>query len=286
MRGRVPSLQQRDCAKPAFQVRLRPRAKQLSFLILLCTAACASASVETRPALLGRHPRSLINVIHAETMVKRGQGDALMMFTCAIDPLGQGYGLQIYRETEGSGPLKRHLLDCYQRALFIPAIYHGQPTTVIMFGTVIFAVVNGKPHVRIFLNQEEADLRAGSDFIAPQVAFAPGHRFKGLVYPPGVKAAGAVAAAVDVDLSGKVTNARVIAEHPPGLGFGAQVVGGIRDAPFIPGFRNGKPVACRFTMPVVFIGPTAQWKTGPRGTIVGRQGGSRTGHNFPADPKP
>jgi hypothetical protein len=54
---------------------------------------------------------------------------------------------------------------------------------------------------------------------------------------------------------------------------------------FIPGFRNGKPAACRFTMPVVFAGPGAQWKTGPRSNIVGAKGSSRTGYNFPANPK-
>jgi len=120
---------------------------------------------------------------------------------------------------------------------------------VVMFGTVIFSVMEGKPRLVIFLNQEEEEIRQARDFIAPQVTFTAGSRFRGIFYPPGVKAAGAVAAAVDVDASGRVRGSSLISEHPPGLGFGAQVVGGIRDAVFIPGFRNGKPAACRFTMP-------------------------------------
>jgi len=156
---------------------------------------------------------------------------------------------------------------------------------VVMFGTVIFSVMEGKPRLVIFLNQEEEEIRQARDFIAPQVTFTAGSRFRGIFYPPGVKAAGAVAAAVDVDASGRVRGSSLISEHPPGLGFGAQVVGGIRDAVFIPGFRNGKPAACRFTMPVVFAGPGAQWKTGPRSNIVGAKGSSRTGYNFPANPK-
>ena len=261
----------------------------LRCLILLCallTTSGLSAPAQTRPALLGKHRTSLINVIDRNLLMKRGQGDALLMFTCAVDPVGQGYGLQTYRETAGSNELKKHLLDRYQRAVFVPALWRGRPQTVIMFGTVIFSVVQGKPQVVIFLHQEEEDLRLGRDFVAPQVAFIPGTRFKGIFYPPGVKAAGAVAVAVDVDVTGRVRGSKLIMEHPPGLGFGAQVVGPIRDALFIPGFRDGKPAACRFTLPVVFAGPGAQWKTGPRASIVGKQGSSRTGYNFPANPKP
>ncbi len=218
--------------------------------------------------------------------MKRGQRDALLMFTCAIDPVGQGYGLQTYRESPGAEALKTHLLDRYQRALFIPALLESRPQTAIMFGTVIFSIVNEKPRLVIFLNQEEEDLRLGRAFIAPQVTFAAGRRFKGIFYPPGVKAAGGVIASVDVDIAGNVRGAAVLEELPKGLGFGPQVVGQIRNALFIPGFRDGKAVACRFSMPVVFAGPLASWKTGPRANVLGQSRASRTGYNFPANPKP
>ncbi len=173
----------------------------LRFLLLLCAvlamSAVASASAQTRPALLGQHRSSLVNVIDRELLLKRGQGDAILMFTCAIDPVGQGYGLQTYRESPDSGELKKHLLDRYQRALFVPALLHGRPQMVVMFGTVIFSVMEGKPRLVIFLNQEEEEIRQARDFIAPQVTFTAGSRFRGIFYPPGVKAAGAVAAAVD-----------------------------------------------------------------------------------------
>ncbi len=62
----------------------------LRFLLLLCAvlamSAVASASAQTRPALLGQHRSSLVNVIDRELLLKRGQGDAILMFTCAIDP--------------------------------------------------------------------------------------------------------------------------------------------------------------------------------------------------------
>jgi hypothetical protein len=65
-----------------------------------------------------------------------------------------------------------------------------------------------------------------------------------------------------VDELGAVQAASVIYEHPPGMGFGAQVVGPIRDAWFIPGFRNGKPVSCQFNWTLFFTGPGRQMKTG------------------------
>jgi len=57
----------------------------------------------------------------------------------------------------------------------------------------------GKPHLRIFLNQEEDDLQSGKDLIAPQLAWVPGNtEYKGIFYPP---------------------SAPGHYEHPPGIGF-------------------------------------------------------------------
>jgi hypothetical protein len=67
---------------------------------------------------------------------------------------------------------------------------------------------------------------------------------------------------MDVDTTGKVLGAKVAYEHPPGMGFGAAVAGPIRDALFVPGFRNGKPVACRFTGTLLFFGRSLQMKSG------------------------
>lgn len=128
----------------------------------------------------------------------------------------------------------------------------------------MFAIVDAKPHVRIFLNREEDDLKSGKDFIAPQMAFVTGNtKFRGIFYPPAAPGhPGVAAVTMDIDASGKVQSAKVSYEHPPNMQFGAAVAGPIRDVIFIPGFRNGKAVPCRFTMPVVFSGPGFRMTTG------------------------
>ena len=43
------------------------------------------------------------------------------------------------------------------------------------FGTLTFSVMDGKPHLRIFANQELSELQKETDFIAPQAIWMPGH---------------------------------------------------------------------------------------------------------------
>ena len=135
---------------------------------------------------------------------------------------------------------------------------------VYVHGTVTYFIRDGKPHVRIFLNQNEDDLKSGRDFIEPQFAFVPGNtQFKGIYYPPQAPGHSGVATLkLNVDATGKVGGANVIYEYPPGMNFGGQAVGPIRDALFIPGFRNGKPAACQFNWTLIYTGPGRQMKTG------------------------
>jgi TonB family protein len=55
---------------------------------------------------------------------------------------------------------------------------------------------------------------------------------------------GAVILSVSVDAAGKPTDVKVVSETPTGLNFGAAAAMMAREDKFIPGFRNGKPVAC------------------------------------------
>jgi hypothetical protein len=219
---------------------------------------------EFRPALLSRSPRSLVNLINADSLMKRGQKDGLLMFSCYVSTSGRGYAMQVYRCSPGSELLQKEVLGRIKEVEFEPAVYHHNPIDVWLSGTINFFLANGKPHLRVLLNQEEQDLKSGSDFVAPQFAFARGNpKFQGIYWPPSAPGHEAAAAVVlDVDTTGKVTNSKVAYEHPPGLGFGAAVAGPIRDAIFIPGFRNGKLVPCHFTWTLLFFGPGLQMKSG------------------------
>src|SRR6267143_1201110 len=217
-------------------------------LITMRKDAEAESPPQFRPALLGHHKQSLINTIDTQMLVKRGQGDGFVMFGCAVSEYGRGYWSRTYRCSPNTELLQKEVLGRIDGAMFEPAVYKGSRVEVYLMGAVVFAVRDGKRHLRIFLNQEEGDLKKGNDFIAPQFAFAPGNpKFKGIYYPPQAPGSpGLASLKLSVNEMGQVQAASVTYEHPAGMGFGAQAVGPIRDAAFIPGFRNGKPEACQF----------------------------------------
>jgi len=246
---------------------MRSLTRFLSFALLLTSipdSSYAESLPEFRPALLTNSRRSLVNLINTEGLMKHGQGNAIVMFSCGVSGGGYGYGMQVYRGSPNSELLTRELLGRCSQAYFEPAVYRHNRMTVWINGTVSFSVVNGKPHLRIFLNQEEPDLTHGNDFIAPQFANVPGNpKFQGIYWPPGAPGhEGVASVTMDIDVTGKVLSAKVVYEYPPGMGFGAAVAGPIRDALFIPGFRNGKAVQCRFTWSLLFSGVGRQMKTG------------------------
>ena len=145
---------------------------------LLITAAFASSQTgkiasptatpalpEFRPALLGTAPDSLINRIDTADLIKKGQKDAAVMFSCLVAPTGDIVRSGAYRGTRGSELLEQELLKRLANAKFVPAIHNHQPVIAIFYGTVTFAVVNGKPRLRIFSNQQLDELKKENDFI-------------------------------------------------------------------------------------------------------------------------
>ena len=234
-------------------------------LVALRPDLTAQGLPQFRPALLGHHKRSLVNIIDAQSLMKRGQGDGFVMFGCAVSELGDGYWSRTFRASPNTELLQKEVLGRIDQARFEPAVYKGGRVSVYLAGSVVFAVRDGKPHLRIFLHQEESDLKKGSDFVAPQWAWgAPGQtNFDGIYYPPQAPGRGGIATLkLGVNETGQVTAASIVYEHPPGVGFGKQAVGPIRDAAFIPGFRNGKRVSCEFNWTFIFTGPGRQMGSG------------------------
>jgi hypothetical protein len=246
--------------------------KSIAFL-LVCSLLPITLRVDAlgqglpqfRPALLGQHKKSLINTIDTQMWMKRGQGDGFVMFGCAISELGDGYWSRTYRCSPNTELLQKEVLGRIDQAVFEPAVYKGSRVGVYLTGSVVYAVRDGKPHLRIFLHQEDDELKKGTDFVAPQWAFgaAGNTKFQGIYYPPSAPGHHGVAwLKLSVNETGQVQAASVIYEYPAGMGFGAEAVGPIRDAAFIPGFRKGKPVSCQFNWTIIFTGPGRQMKTG------------------------
>jgi hypothetical protein len=51
-----------------------------------------------------------------------------------------------------------------------------------------------------------------------------------------------------VDAQGNLVSTKIIAESPPGTGYGPLLMRGFQGAKFIPALNNGKPVAGQFDM--------------------------------------
>jgi TonB family protein len=235
---------------------------------LLLTAALASSQTERkasptatpalpefRPALLGTGPDSLINRIDTADLIKKGQKDAAVMFSCLVAPTGDIVRSGAYRGTRGSELLEQELLKRLVNAKFIPAIHNHQPVIVVFYGTVTFAVVNGKPRLRIFSNQRLEELKKESDFIDPQPYVGQDSKFTGLHYPDTgttVQLTGVVELSLEVDAAGNLKNMHVVTEEPPYLSFGQAALSDFNGSKFIPAFRDGKPVESKVTIPVYY----------------------------------
>jgi len=211
-----------------------------------------------RPILLGSDPTALINRIDTQDLTKKGQKDALVSFICSVRKTGEVEWSALYNGTPDSNALQEELrkrLSPASDQRFIPAVYNHLPVDAIYYGTVTFAVLGGKPRLRIFSNQEAEELKNEHDFIGPQPFFGPESKFTGLHYPNENTPAlvdGVVELKVKIDATGNLQDAKVVSEHPPLLGFADAALADFRNARFIPAFRDGKPVACDVTLPVFY----------------------------------
>jgi hypothetical protein len=201
----------------------------------------------------------LINRIDTQELMKKGQKDALIMFICSVKKNGEVEWSGVYRTASDSDQLGEELqkrLSPASDPRFIPAVYNHQPVDAIYYGTVTFAVVDGKSRLRIFSNQEAAELEKEHDFIGPQPFFGPESKFTGFHYPPSedtpVLVDGVVELKMKIDENGNLQDVKVSSEEPPLLGFGDAALADFSAAKFIPAFRDGKPVACDVTLRVYY----------------------------------
>ena len=223
----------------------------------IATPAAAEAA-KYRPALLGQGPNSVINRMDAQGLMQGGQKNASVLFCCSVDKTGAIQNTWTYRGSPNSTLLEQELVRRLDDAGFVPAVYNFQPVHVLFYGTVTFAVVNGKPRLRIFANQETEEVKKENDFIGPQPFVGPGSKFEGLHYPDDVVAvevSGIAELGLKIDADGNLKELRIASEDPPLLGFGLAAAGDFRVASFIPAFRDGKPVECNITLPVYYEPP-------------------------------
>jgi TonB-like protein len=244
----------------------------ISVVVLFSLAGPAWSQVEVpssqtsampmyRPVLIGSGPTSLINRIDAAGLMKQGQKDAAIMFSCSVKKDGTVLSVSTYRGTPDSKLLEQEVLKQLSAAAnpkMIPAVYNHIPVDAIYYGTVIFTVANDKPRLRIFSNQERVELSKESDFVGPQPFWGGDSKFSGFRYPgtdtAPVKVDGSAELELQVDEKGNLRDLKLLSEQPPFLGFGDAAFDDMAKARLIPAFRNGKPVACDVKIPVYYKG--------------------------------
>ncbi len=161
----------------------------IALLLIADLAELQAAEPRFRPALIGNGPNALINLIDTKKLVEKGQRDGLLMFTCLVPVDGRVRHYYIYRTTPGSKLLKEEAGTALLRSHFTPAIYNGQRTEVFVIGTVVLLMADGKPHLRIYMNQNHDDVAKGNDFIAPQLVENSPDWGAGRYHPAAYKAA-------------------------------------------------------------------------------------------------
>ena len=215
-----------------------------------------------RPVLLGTGLDSLINRIDTGDLMRKGQKDAAIMFSCSVKKDGTIASVSTYRGTPDSKALEQEVLkklSIVANPKFIPAVYNHIPVDAIYYATVTFMVANGKPRLRIFSNQDRDELRKETDFISPQPFWGGDSKFTGFHYPnrneAPVKVDGSAELEAKIDERGNLRELTLVGEEPPFLGFGDAAFDDLSKAKFIPAFREGKPVACTVKIPVYFNAP-------------------------------
>ena len=214
-----------------------------------------------RPAVMLPGPTSVINRMDTAGLIRDGQKDASLYFCSAVNKFGEVLDTFTYKQSPDSKLLERELVRCLDQAIFVPAVYDHEPVYVMFFGVVTFKVVDGKPRLRIFANQEPKEIEKESDFVGPQPFYGRGSKFEGLHYPADAVTStlsGLVELAMKVDAEGNLKDLQIVSEYPPLVGFRRAAAEDFRVASFIPAFREGKPVECSITLPVYYEPPTGE----------------------------
>jgi hypothetical protein len=216
---------------------------------------------QSRPALIGSGPGSLVNLIDAQALFQKGQRDAWVMFECAV--LGDGVvrGSDFFTASPDSRLLKNEVRKRLRQARFVPAVYNHKRTWSWLAGTVLFVVKDGRPHLRIYAHQDLDEIKRGTDFVAPQLIDVPTNYYMNFPKVPTTAvrddAAGVVKVRHSVDANGKTTNVEVISE-PAGSQTGEYLKKVLPRLDFTPGYRNGRPTASTYTF-TWWFGRTVGW---------------------------
>lgn len=238
--------------------------KTLIATLLATFIAGSLFAQDMRPALVGNGPKSLVNLINGRHVIERGLQHGALYFMARIDPNGFPSYSKIWGETDKIKPLRDEVRERLAEARFIPAVYNHHNVYAWMYGTIAFSSTDGKPHLRVFANQELSELEKESDFIAPQQIWLPGKIYDYAKWKDPFGSwwtndkAGSPTVSLTVDASGQVKDAHV--ENLPAGTTQAHADAALlilRQQLYLPAYRNGKPVDST-THPKLYFVPAFQ----------------------------
>ena len=228
----------------------------VTLILVLSTSELAAETLpDRRPALVGNGPGSLVNLIDSEGLLRKGQRDAWVMFEAAILPDGIVRPSEFSTFSPDSQLLRGEVRNRLRQSRFMPAVYDGRRTYAWFAGTVVYVVANGRPHLRVYANQELDEIKRGTDFLAPQLVSVPRQQHQTIPGFPDFPSSayhgstgGMIKLRHSVDAGGKTTDVQVISERPPGQKFGETAAKMVNLLTFLPAYRNGRPAASTYTL--------------------------------------
>jgi hypothetical protein len=238
--------------------------KPLIVIAVVASIARASALAESlpvmRPALVGSGANSLANLINTKHVMERGVNHGALYFMARVDPNGFPSYSRVWGVIKETEPLRDEVRERLIYARFVPAVYNHQHVYAWFHGTVAFSVVDGKPHLRIFANQELSELQKESDFIAPQTIWLPGKIYDTakLKNPFGSWSSedkpGIADLLLTVDSSGHIKDCRLDHMDPPDkASYAEEAIKRVQQYLCLPAYRNGKPVDSTTHFKFLFI---------------------------------
>ncbi len=226
-------------------------------ILLVILPASLDASGATHPATIGQGSDSVAMQLHYPAKERAAQRQGAVKFYCEVSPQGKASHISTLCG-KGQARFGTAVDVALRHGRFNPAAVEGKPTAVMLGGTVLFLMANGKPTIAISLATAESEkVAAMSNYVQPQMIETDA-LFRRKIYGLRDKYtwrhgahAGAIVI-VHVDAQGKPVSKKIATESPVNGGRGRLLMDVADQERFIPAQNNGQAVAGDFEMAADF----------------------------------
>jgi hypothetical protein len=230
----------------------------VSLVSVVSNSACGQGSADVRPAMLASGGDSVAACLHYPPKAKAKKDEAAIPFYCEVGADGKPAFISLFGP-EDKTAFRVALLKALSIGRFQPAMSGGKAVPVLLGGTAFFVFRGNEPIIAISLSTADKEKTAAlGNYIQPQMLSSNLEFRRKLwraqhdadIHPrTGVLPMHPRAAVLaEVDAQGNLVSIKIIAESPPGAGYGPLLAKGFQGAKFTPAFSDGKPVAGQFDM--------------------------------------